>query len=329
MITVEEWCGGDYPQSTRLPDFDTSVITHHQADVHLVALHQQQMVGRLSLWWNQVPKLNSERLGVVGHFDAVDASVASDLLLQARQRLKARGCTVMVGPMDGNTWRRYRWVNDAGSEPLFFLEPGNPPAYVDYFLQAGFRPMARYISSLVADLNTQDPRIPAACERLQKQGISWRALDMSRFEDELKAIYQLSIQSFSGNFLYTPITEAGFLQQYQSVQAVVEPQLVLLAEQQGELLGYLFAIPDLNQARRGEVVDTCVLKTVAVLPGRRAAGLGAVLVAECHRIARDMGYRRVIHALMHASNKSKNLSSHYGQSIREYTLYQYDLDDRP
>ncbi|WP_044620341.1 GNAT family N-acetyltransferase [Gynuella sunshinyii] len=325
---VEEWCGGDYPQSVQLPDFDPSVLTHHEADVHLLALRQQQVVGRLSLWWNRVPELKSERLGVVGHFDAADAAAASELLLQARQQLKAQGCTLMIGPMDGNTWRRYRWVSDVGSEPPFFLEPENPSAYPDYFRQAGFHPLAHYSSARVTDLNLQDSRIPAVRERLQKREISWRALDMNRFEDELKAIYQLSIQSFSGNFLYTPITEAEFLQQYQAVQTVVQPQLVLLAEQHGELLGYLFAIPDFNQARRGEDIDTCVLKTVAVLPGRRAAGLGAVLVAECHRIARDMGYCRAIHALMHASNKSKNLSSHYGQSMREYTLYQHYLDDR-
>ena len=228
--------------------------------------------------------------------------------------------------MDGNTWRRYRFVTDVGSEPPFFLEPENPPAYPRYFTEAGFVPLAEYSSALVTDLAAQDARIPRAIERLRQQGVHWRALDINNFEQELRAIYALSVQSFTQNFLYTPISEAQFLAQYQAVAPYVKPELTLMAEHKGELLGYLFGIPDLNQARRGEPVDTFIVKTVAVLPGRRSAGLGSVLVAESQRIAREQGYRRAIHALMHESNTSKNISAHYAQTMRRYTLFQKRIE---
>jgi GNAT superfamily N-acetyltransferase len=133
------------------------------------------------------------------------------------------------------------------------------------------------------------------------------------------------VQCFNRNFLYTPISEAAFLAQYMAVAPYVQPELTLMAEQGRELLGYLFGIPDLNQARRGEQIDTFIIKTVAVLPGRRSAGLGSVLVAESHRIAEQRGYRRAIHALMHASNKSRNISARYAQTMRRYTLFQRRL----
>jgi L-amino acid N-acyltransferase YncA len=155
--------------------------------------------------------------------------------------------------------------------------------------------------------------------------VRWRPLDLDHFEDELRRIYRLSVQSFARNFLYTPISEAEFLAQYMAVAPCVQPELTLMAEQGGELLGYLFGIPDLNQARRGEGIDTFVVKTVAVLPGRRSAGLGSVLVAESHRIAYERGYRRAIHALMHESNKSRNISARYAQTMRRYTLFQLPL----
>ncbi len=314
-----------YPLSTGLPAFDAGLLLRQGVDAHLLADSDGEVVARASLWWKDVPSVTGERLGVIGHFDAADGDAAAQLLSRSLERLREEGRTLAVGPMDGNTWRRYRFVTDPGEDPPFFLEPGNPQAYPDYFLHAGFEPMARYTSARVTDLNIRDERIPGAIERLRKAGVRWRPLDMSRFEEELRAIYRLSLRSFTSNFLYTPITEEEFLVQYRVIKPHVQPDLVLMAEQDGELLGYLFAIPDLNQARRGETIDTFIIKTVAVLPGHRSSGLGSALVAESQRIAHERGYRCAIHALMHESNSSRNISAHYAQPMRRYTLYQKRL----
>lgn len=314
-----------YPQAPELPEFDPKSLSQHRVDSHYLAKDGENTVARASLWWTDVPVLEGERLGVIGHFAAVDGTSAVLLLLQLLQQLRVQGCTLAVGPMDGNTWRRYRFVTDHGRDSPFFLEPGNPEAYPDYFIKAGFAPLAQYTSARVTDLTIQDKRIPHAIERLKEAGVRWRPLDKSSFEDELRAIYRLSIRCFSQNFLYTPIDEEEFLDQYQAVVSYVQPDLTLMAEHEGELLGYLFGIPDLNQAQRGETIDTFIVKTVAALPGRRSSGLGSVLVAESHRIAHERGYRYVIHALMHESNQSRNISARYAYTMRRYTLYQQRL----
>jgi L-amino acid N-acyltransferase YncA len=315
----------DYPPSTHLPAFDAELLGRHRVDAHYRVMDGDEVTARASLWWRDVPLVEGERLGVVGHFAATDATAAGMLLSQCLARLQAQACSLAVGPMDGNTWRRYRFVTEAGHAPPFFLEPENPASYPGYFVAAGFTPVAEYTSAIVHDLTTQDVRIPRAIARLRDAGISWRPLDMARFEAELRAIYRLSVESFARNFLYTPIGEAEFLAQYTAIAPYVRPELTLMAEQDGVLLGYLFGIPDLNQAQRGEQVDSFIVKTVAVMPGRRAAGLGSVLVAESHRIAHERGYRRAIHALMHAANNSRNISAHYARTMRRYTLYQQTL----
>jgi len=63
------------------------------------------------------------------------------------------------------------------------------------------------------------------------------------------------------------------------------------------------------------------LKTFAVLPGRAYAGLGNVLVAHSHRIARALGYRRAIHALMYEGNNSLIISNRFSRPFRRYTLF--------
>lgn len=315
-----------YPQASSLPGFEAVVLGQHRVDAHYLVMDEGQTVARASLWWNDVPTCENERLGVIGHFAAASAESAALLLSRVLSRLAEQDCTLAIGPMDGNTWRRYRFVTHLGSEPPFFLEPENPPAYPKFFLEEGFTPIAEFTSALVNELAIQDERIARAIKRLKGFGVNWRPLDTDRFEDELKLIYRLSVKSFSQNFLYTPIGEAEFLEQYLAIAPYVNPSLTLMAEHQGQLIGYLFGIPDFNQARRGDAVDTFIVKTVAVLPGRRYAGLGSVLVAESHRIARKQGFQRAIHALMHESNSSRNISAHYADTMRRYTLFQRRLE---
>jgi predicted N-acetyltransferase YhbS len=161
-------------------------------------------------------------------------------------------------------------------------------------------------------------------ERLENLGVRLRSLQPGRFIEELRRIYAVSRVSFQSNFLYTPMSEAEFLSQYEPLRARLRPELVLLAEHNEKPVGFVFAIPDLAQAPSGPV-DTVVLKTVAALPGRAFAGLGNVLVARCHQAGRSLGFRRVIHALMHQSNNSLNLSGHYAKPFRRYALFGRDL----
>ncbi len=303
------------------PPLEARLLELHQPDAHWVLLRNGAIAGYCSLWWRFVPDYPGERLGLLGHYSVADAAAAASLLNHAAAELAAQGCTRAIAPIDGNTWRRYRLLSDRGSEPLFFLEPDNPDEWCGQFEAAGFGAIAHYSSALANDLTQIDPRLAAVEERLQATDVTIRPLALEQFDTELERIHALSLVAFQRNFLYSPISQAEFLTQYRQVRPYVQPELVLLAEQGEKLVGFLFAVPDWLQAQRGETVNTVIIKTVAVLPGRVYAGLGNVLVARLQAIAHALGYRRAIHALMHDGNNSRNLSSRYAHSIRRYTLY--------
>jgi predicted N-acetyltransferase YhbS len=314
-----------FPAHPRLPDFPVDQCRMHRPDAHTIAVRDGVIVARASLWWTQTPSLPGQRLGIIGHFAVLDESGARELLSAMCEELKRRACTLAVGPMDGTTWRRYRLITERGTEPPFFLEPDNPDNWPAFFLGANFSPLATYFSALNDDLSVEDPRIPRTVGRLERAGVRFRALRPDAFLEELRNIHAVSRASFKDNFLYTPIEESDFVAQYNPIRAQVRPELVQFAEREGQPVGFVFGIPDLAQARRAQPVDTVVLKTVAVLPGRTCAGLGNVLVARCQQAARALGFRRVIHALMHESNNSLNLSGHYARPFRRYTLYARSL----
>ncbi len=308
--------------------------THPRPDAHMVLKDGRgDVAARLSLWWTQVPLHPGHRLGIIGQFTAsarkragkssspTEGNLAVELLSAALAELAAHGCTLAIGPMDGSTWEQYRFITERGTEPAFFLEPDHPAEWPRWFELAGFSPLASYCSSLAVDLSIRDPRVTRVTERLSDCGVAIRPLNPEAFTEELRRIYAVSTISFQSNFLYTPISQQAFLTKYGASRPWTLPALVLIAEQASRPVGFVFGVPDWLQRQRGQCIETAVLKTVAVLPGRSYAGLGNVLVAEFHQAARSLGYRRVIHALMHENNNSLNLSGHYAKPFRRYALF--------
>ena len=282
------------------------------------------MQARCSLWWNEVPPYEQHRLGVIGHYATVHDDAAAAVLAVAQERLSAGSRTLAIGPMNGNTWRSYRFVTERGQEPAFFLEPANPPEWPLQFERAGFLPLAAYFSALNIELSLPDPRIDAIAKRMADAGVAIRSANAD-LHTELKKIYGVSRVSFRENFLYTEIPEAEFISMYEPVLPVARPELVLIAEKAGQCVGYLFAIPDLARNARGADVDTFIIKTVSILPQPELRGLGTLLVARAQQLGHKLGFRRCIHALMFENNASLKISRHYAAVMRKYTLYSRNL----
>lgn len=304
-----------------LPPLDPENLIRHDPNAHLILERDSSKLARCSLWWNNTPPYSNHKLGLIGHYATFNAAAAHQLLQHACAYLYAQGCTLAVGPMDGNTWHHYRLMTKRGNEPVFFLEPDNPDEYVSHFLEQGFTPFANYSSALTTNLSQKDLRLERVSTRLSKLDVRIRQLELQHFDSELQHIYAVSVISFRNNFLYTPIEEAEFRNEYSQIVQYIQPELVFIAEHEGQPVGFLFAVPDWLQKKRGEKTNTVIIKTVAVLPERIYAGLGNLLVAHCHAIAHELGYTRAIHALMHDANNSRNLSSRYAQTIRRYTLF--------
>lgn len=271
-------------------------------------------------WWGTPPAFEGRRTGFIGSYSAHDEAAGVAVLQQACAHLARQGVEVAIGPIDRTTWSRYRFVVDRGSEPPFFMEPDNPDEWPTYWTRAGFSPCATYTSALNDDLAVEDPRASTATARLRQAGVRIRDLDMVRIEDELRRIHALSLAAFEHSPLYSPADFEEFHALYRAVLPCVRPELVLLAELGGTLAGFVFAVPDACEARRGRTADTVIVKTVAVNPALDCRGLGCVLTDLVHRRARALGYRRTIHALMHESNASRNISRRSARTMRRYAL---------
>jgi GNAT superfamily N-acetyltransferase len=275
------------------------------------------------LWWRETPVWEGWPVGAIGGFEAVDEGAALRVLAAAEARLREAGAHLAVGPMDGNTWRRYRWVTESDGRGPFLLEPENPPEYPQWWKAVGFRVMASYSSSVI-EPGAVAVAVAVAGEAVRAgfagSGFTMRQLDAARYEDELRRIHDLSLRGFARNFLYTPLAEEEFVAAYAKVRQGVDPECVWLVERGGELCAFLFGIPDHAAAARGEH-PALIAKTIAVEPGLRGHGIGGMLLDELNATAWRKGYREVIHALQHEANLSLKITGrHGGRVFRRYEL---------
>lgn len=305
-----------------LVPLDAETVAGARPDASWMLTGQADAAARCSLWWREAPALPGQRVGLIGHYAASSDEAGRHLLAHACAELAAHGCTLALGPMDGSTFGRYRLVTDPGSEPPFLLEPENPARYPAHFTAAGFAPIARYCSALQPALGTRRLRLAGMAARLGQRGVWIRSLDAARFEEELRRLYPVATGAFTHGFLYSPIAEDAFVALYSRLRPYVMPELVLIAEQHDQPVGLLFVLPDWLRAQRGAPLDTLILKTLAVLPAFSGTGLAGLLLARGEEVAREHGFTRVIHALMHEENSSLRMSGRYGGTImRRYALY--------
>ncbi len=265
-----------------------------------------------ALWFENTPIHEGQCIATIGECKLDDSVQAVDFLLHCSDYLhQEQGCRTVVGPMNGNTWLRHRLILDNSGRAPFMMEPLEPSYFRRLFEAAGFSIFSRYSSSLV-DLNKPTSDYAILHKRMQQRGVSLRTVDFDNFEKDLLAIFQLSLLSFSKNFLYTELPEGVFVGKYLSAKEQIDPDLVLLAEVDGELVAYVFCLPDLI-AQQSRNVSVLIIKTLASHPDRKLAGLGTVMVAEVQRRAKDKGYEEAVQSL--------RISQRFGAKVfRRYAL---------
>lgn len=293
-------------------------------DASWAVIENGDLRARCSAWWTSTPSLPGKRVGVVGHFAASSVEGARQVLDAACAALYLAGATIAIGPMDGSTWRRYRLVTAGEAEPLFFLEPSNPESWPAWMCDAGWSVHTRYFSAVNEDLARVDAATPGKAERLAAHGVTIRDLDITRADTELLSMHDVATRAFRDSYLFTPLGADEFAALYRPVLPIVEPRLVSIAEHEGRVVGFCFCVPNTTERVRLGRVESAVLKTFAVLPGY--SGLGGVLAARTNAAARELGFSRVIHALMHEDNaRSRALSARSAREIRRYALFERRL----
>jgi hypothetical protein len=268
-----------------------------------------QMPGASLTMFRDAPALEGRRTAALGAFSCETAEAGARTIREAMAVLKDEGFGAVLGPMDGDTWGKHRLVVESDGRAPFLMEPANPAHYVEAFEQSGLGVVSRYVSAIrPVDAPPSGSAAPV--------GLRLRNFDPSCAERDLTRIHSLSLAAFADNRFYQPIALDDFLASYRPVLPAVDPELVLLLENDaGDLKGFLFAVPNLME---GPQTKTVILKTYA----SRVKGGGSMMANAFHGRAKARGFVEEIHALMHESNLSATHSDRAGGKVfRRYALW--------
>jgi ribosomal protein S18 acetylase RimI-like enzyme len=218
--------------------------------------------------------------------------------------------------MDGDTWHRYRLNVGPYDHAPFSMEPYNPPYYASLWTENHFSIVQEYYSQHIADFTPLADRLSKLIPRCERDGYSFRPLDLDQFATELDTLFELSTTIFRDNLLYSNISREDFHELYLPAKPYIRPDLVYFAfTSDGTAVGFIFALPE-NQ-------HTLNLKTIGVIPDYRGKALAGALMALVYRAAFAHGFSSSNHCLIKAGNISGSLDGGHGVISRNYHLYEY------
>jgi len=254
-------------------------------------------------------RFHKEDAGFFGFFESVDdADVAKALLTTARQWLSDRGAKLMRGPMNPSTnYECGLLIEGFDSSPMIMMTY-NPRYYPELMDQAGLR-KAKDLYAYVSTANKVDlKKIGRVADRsLAKAKVRVRPINMKDFDLEVGRIWDVYNSAWSRNWGFVPMTREEFFAMGKEMKQILKPELVLVGEVGGKLVGFALALPDVNYAlkpARGNLFPTGLLKilyyqrliksvrvlALGVVEEYRTSGVAAGFYASLVRNARTLGY---------------------------------------
>ena len=292
-------------------------------NIKIIAESNNKELASAICYFEDTPIYNGKNVGCIGEFEAEDEESGVQLLNKCVNFLKEKKVDFIVAPMNGNTWKKYRTMKYTNGDNLFALENVNPIEHNEILKKAGFSEIHTYTSTKGLIENAYKSEILEMAEQgLEDENIEIRTFNKQDCITDLKKIFNVSKQSFCRNPFYTPIEENDFLKQYEQYISMVDSDLILIAEKEGKEIGFVFCIPDYNEAKEGKKISTLILKTIAVLPEYEYLALGNVLLNKIVKSAKNKGYEQWIFAFMYSNNTSQKMAERNNtEIIREYALY--------
>ena len=278
-----------------------------------LARRGENVVGRVAAIVDKAHnRFHGENAGFFGFFECVDDPVVAGALLgQAREWVFARGARFLRGPVSPSVnYECALLIDGFDSDPMVMM-PYNPPYYPALMDQVGLRKAKDLFAYSHDARNIDSPKINRIADRVARtSGVTIRPINMKDFEAEVASaweVYGAATGAWANNWGFVPMSQAEFAAMGKEMKMIVKPELVLIGEVAGKVVGFALALPDVNQAlkhARGNLLPTGLLKilyyqrliksvrvlALGVVEEYRASGLAAGFYATLVRNARKLGY---------------------------------------
>ncbi len=257
-------------------------------------------------------KFQREQTGYFGMFECPDdPEIAAALFAKAREWLRGRKLTKMIGPMDFSTNYVCGVLLDAFDRDPGINMPYNPPWY-DALIQGQGLTKAKDLIQWHCELSNPVPeRIERICTLLQKrENITIRAMSFSDWDAEVGRALDVYNDAWDDNWGFVPVGEAEFRHIATDLKMVLHPTLPLMCEVEGRPVAFALIIMNVNPVLKkldGKLfpfgvfrliwdlkiapkVDSGRLILLGIRSGYRKRGLDSLLFLEMYKRTKALGW---------------------------------------
>ncbi|MDH4223110.1 MAG: hypothetical protein OEV55_06165 [candidate division Zixibacteria bacterium] len=223
---------------------------YKHADVALfLAEKNKKIVGRIAGIVNHKHiEIHQEKAGFFGFFESVENYEVARLLLdEVRGFLKSKGMEIMRGPMNFSINEEVGFLLEGFDSPPCIMMPYNPEYYLELMEKYGMV-KARDLFAFYGDKETRPPErfIRIAEKIMRKKSLLVRKLNLKDFKNEIEKIKKIYNLAWSKNWGAIPMTDEEFEHLAEDFKKIVDPDLIFIAEVNGEPAGFSMALPDIN-----------------------------------------------------------------------------------
>ncbi|MET3114416.1 hypothetical protein AAKU52_002150 [Pedobacter sp. CG_S7] len=308
------------------------------------------IVGRIAaIQNNNHNTINNVKDGFFGFFDCInDQEVANLLVAAASNWLKDRAMTTMVGPVNFSTNDICALLIEGFDGPPVAMMPYNAPYYLQLLENSGFNKKVdlRAYRFSAGNYNDRSAKLVNALqERLTRSNIVIRNINLKNFKQEAAALREVYNKAWDKNLGFVPMTDDEFDYTAKDLKLIMDPDFCLLAEQEGKIVGFALAIPDINQVlikiKRGRLFPTGLYKLLTqkkkiegirilllgVVDGYRKMGIEACLYGKIIQSfqKKKMKYAEASWTLDHNELINKPIEQIGGELYRKYRILEKSI----
>ena len=305
--------------SDRLKQLDPIQNAYLSSNHHacFLAHRGRDLLGTIAAFIDQTSVEHlKEQMGGFGFFEVVeDYAVAARLLDTACDAVKGWGMKGIRGPTNFGIHNEPGFLLRGYDTSPASLEAHTPPYYAEFADRYGmekYRDLYAWrvdLAGLGENMENMPQEILRVFEVVSKRsGVTVRRIDMDRWDQEVVLVHELFNETLEHLQEHVPMSLEAFRDFAAQMKPLLDPDLVLFAEINGETVGFIVAIPDPNrvlQRLNGHLfpfgwlkflwyrrkIDQVTFKLFGVREKFRRRGIDTLLYFEAIKAAREKGYR--------------------------------------
>ena len=243
---------------------------YYHSEVKLfLALKDGEPVGRISAHSNtQHNKEHNENIGFFGFFECIDnQEVANALFDAAFEWNRYRNFTSLRGPLNFSVNQDCGLLINGFDFPPMIMMPYNFPYYPKLYENYGLtKTMDLY--AFISEYHSIPERVAKMAEIIAKRTnvqIHSLSYDKKQRKKDIETVFEIYTRAWQYNWGNVPMTKAEFDHIVAELLPIADPDMVFIAEVDGQLAGFSLTLPNYNEVLKvmqGKVNPITIIKAL-------------------------------------------------------------------